>query len=350
MFGKQVLHIGPQYNPPQGGIAQALYNYEHCIFHDDFHFLANSCSGSKLKKAFFLPTAISHLLITLLTCRDIKIVHIHTASKMSFVRSVWFMKISKLFGKKVIMHIHGGGFKNYYDDGHRSFVTKNLNQCDLVIALSDAWKLAFERDLALQHVCVLENLVPPPVSAKMTDDGKLHILFLGLLTKEKGLYDLIEAIREGHDRWCGKLVLHVGGKGDTQAFLHAIKGLEDTVSFEGWVSGDKKNELLNQCKVFVLPSYTEGLPISILESMSYGMAIVATPVGAIPSIVNDGENGLIVPTGSPKSIEKTLDLLLKSPCMVSKMGEQSKLLVEPFLPTNVEKKLAHIYAVIDEIQ
>lgn len=343
MLGNKVLHIGPKFNPPQGGIAQTLYNYKNFIFGENFKFIGNSCPGTKITKILFLLKSIITFWVKLSFDRNINIVHIHTASRLSFKRSVWFMSMSKILHKKVIMHIHGGGFKDYYEKGCKSFVSKNLKRCDIVIALSENWKSTFEEDLGLRNIRVLENLIPKPTKLDTVDDGKLHVLFLGLLSKEKGLYDLIEAVRTGHEKWQNKLVLHIGGNGDSKSFLREIAGLSDIICFEGWVTGQKKIDLLNLCKIFVLPSYTEGLPLSILEAMSYGMTIVATPVGAIPSIVKDKENGLLIPQGSPQAIENAFDLLLSSPLMVSQLGKKSETLIEPFLPTNVRERLMQIY-------
>ena len=130
------------------------------------------------------------------------------------------------------------------------------------------------------------------------------LLFLGLLGKNKGIYDLLECIRDHKVEFQGKLKLYIGGNGEIEHVKQLIKeyGIADIVIFEGWVSGDKKIELLNKSDAYILPSYKEGLPISILEAMSYGMPIISTPVGGIPEIVSNGENGYLVEPGNKEDI------------------------------------------------
>ena len=126
-------------------------------------------------------------------------------------------------------------------------------------------------------------------------------------------------------------------------FKQYIKELDDIITFEGWVSGTNKIRLLNLCQIFVLPSYKEGLPISILESMAYGMPIIATPVGAIPSVVKNGDNGFLVPTGNLESLSVAINTLIDNHLLISKMGLKSLKKVQRFMPENVSARLTDIY-------
>jgi glycosyltransferase involved in cell wall biosynthesis len=74
-------------------------------------------------------------------------------------------------------------------------------------------------------------------------------------------------------------------------------GLLDRVTFTGWLDAEQVDDLLESSDVLVLPSYAEGLPMSVIEAFAHGVAVIATPVGAIPEIVIDGESGLLVPAG-----------------------------------------------------
>lgn len=345
-LAQHILTIGPDFTPPKGGIAQVLCNYQYYVFAEgSFLFIANSCAGYKIKKILNLLSSLIYTFFKLLFNPKIKIVHIHTASNFSFQRSVWFMKLALFFKRKTIMHIHGGGFKNYYEksSSKKNFVRSNLKLCSSVIALSPQWKKTFEEDLDLNNVQVLDNIVPKAQRKNIATDDKLHILFLGLLSKEKGIFDLIEVMRLNHDKWQGKIMLHVAGNGESQLFKQYIKELDDIITFEGWVSGTNKIRLLNLCQIFVLPSYKEGLPISILESMAYGMPIIATPVGAIPSVVKNGDNGFLVPIGNLESLSVAINTLIDNHLLISKMGLKSLKKVQRFMPENVSARLTDIY-------
>ena len=112
-----ILSIGCNYKPVRGGVAQVLDIYDKYIF-KDFRFIANS-GGGGFRNLRILLVSICRLIKQLLSKREIKIVHIHTASYNSFYRSAIFVLLSKVLGRKVILHIHGGGFKDFYKTNPR---------------------------------------------------------------------------------------------------------------------------------------------------------------------------------------------------------------------------------------
>jgi glycosyltransferase involved in cell wall biosynthesis len=243
-----------------------------------------------------------------------------------------------------VIHIHGGGFKEYYEKNSR-FVHKNLLKCDTIIALTQYWKEYFN-SLGFENVFIVPNIVESPVTKeKKNNDGKVHFLYLGLITKAKGIYDLLDVINKHKAEFDGKIILHIGGNGETTPLQNIIKehNLSNIVQFEGWVSGEKKVELLNNANVFILPSYTEGLPISILEAMSYSLPVITTQVGGIPEVVKDGENGLLFTPSDKDALYKAIDKLAINKGLQEDMGKKSYDLVQPHFPGNVAVKLESIY-------
>lgn len=108
-------------------------------------------------------------------------------------------------------------------------------------------------------------------------------MFMGEISMRKGGFDLLQAISDNKEYFKDKLLLRMGGNevdGDIKTFIRNHQ-LEDFVSYEGWISGEKKTECLNWEDVYILPSYNEGLPIAILEAMSYKHPVISTPVGGI---------------------------------------------------------------------
>ena len=294
-----VLTVGPDFDPPKGGIAQVVYNYRHYVFGDDFLFIANSCAGSKVRKAMCALLAVLKMVWVLAVNRSVKIVHIHTASYTSFTRSCLHMHIAKAMGRKVIMHVHGGAFRDYYCE-NKSYVARKLRQCDCVVVLSGYWKRFMTQEVGAGRVEVVNNIIPKPEpGTSASSNGVVHAMFMGLLIHDKGIYDLMEAIGSIKDKLAGRFVLHVCGTGETEAVKALISGLgiSGLVRLEGWVGGQAKTRLMNQCQLFVLPSYIEGLPLSILEAMSYKMCIIATGVGSIPELLADATFGEIVEPG-----------------------------------------------------
>jgi glycosyltransferase involved in cell wall biosynthesis len=337
-----IISVGCNYNPPKGGIAQVVYTYSRYIF-SPFKYVANSGDGLLIFKLGKLLNALLVFFFKLLFDYKIKIVHIHTASNISFKRSALFVRIANLFHKKVVLHVHGGAFRDYY---HREahYVTSVLNRCDCVIALSETWKKFFE-GICDTPVVVLNNIIEPPQQEICKKDGRVHLLFLGLLVKEKGIYDLLNMISEHADFFRGRIVLHIGGNGDADILKNTIKQkrISDFVCYEGWVSGHKKTRLFSLCDIYVLPSYIEGMPISILEAMSYGCSILATNVGGIPEIIQDGVNGFLFQAGNKEEMYSKLRKLVVDDNMRMEMGQIGLSKSHAYLPDAVGMDLTSIY-------
>lgn len=340
---EHIITIGCNYNPPKGGIAQVVYIYSRYIF-SPFKYVANSGEGCLIYKIAKLLNALLVFFFKLIFDYEIKIVHIHTASNISFRRSALFVRIANLFHKKVILHIHGGAFKDYYRrEAH--YVISVLNRCDCVIALSETWKSFFE-GICDVPVVVLNNIIEPPQKEICKKNGKVHLLFLGLLVKEKGIYDLLNMISEHTDFFRGRIVLHIGGNGDADMLKNTIeqKHISDFVCYEGWVSGHKKTRLFSLCDIYVLPSYIEGMPISILEAMSYGCPILATNVGGIPEIIQDGVNGFLFQAGNKEEMYSKLKKLVVDDNTRMEMGEKNLSLSRLYFPDTVSRNLSSVYS------
>lgn len=341
-ISKHILTIGCQWKKPKGGIAVVLNSYSR--IYQKFNIIVNSNGKNTVANAVQLLYSLIATTLKLLLCKRIKIVHIHTASNNSFRRSAMFITLAKVFKRKVIIHVHGGGFKEYYEK-NKEYVHRQLEKCDAIIALTDYWHEFFLSN-GFKNVVVVPNIVDTPViEKKKEDDNITHILYLGLITKQKGIYDLLETFSEHNDELKGKVLLHIGGNGETGKLQEIIaqKALSSIVKFEGWVGGKKKIELLNNADIFILPSYTEGLPISILEAMSYKLPVISTPVGGIPEVIEDGKNGILFTPGDKEALYQAIDKLHTDKIQRKSMGELSYSKVQSYFPDNVSEKLENIY-------
>ncbi len=345
-LSQHILTVGCKYNPPTGGIAQVIYNYSLYVF-PRFKCVSNSDNGNSFYKAAIAAWAVLQTGWKLITDHSINIVHIHTASYNSFRRSYVFLRLARVFGKKVVLHIHGGAFKDYYET-KPTWIAAALNKCDVIITLSQSWQVFFTEITNGPKVCVVENIVAPPADTDATttsDNNLCHLLFLGDITQPKGIFDLLDVLAQHADEFNSKLVLHVAGNGNLNEMHRIIKqhSLHNIVSYEGFVSGQKKANLLKQCSALILPSHTEGLPVSILEAMSYGKPVLATAVGGIPEVVHDGVNGILLSPGDNENLYHALKFALDNPAQLQHMGQRALQAVQPYLPDNVCQRLSNIY-------
>jgi len=351
-ISKQILTVAPEYKGYRGGIG-AIVNAYSCYF-SPFHFIATYPKAKTKYKLGSLPLylyAYCRIALKLFLNNDIKLVHIHVAPKGSFYRKYGvFLLVKYVFKKKVVFHSHGGGLKDFYLKNNR--ITKRMFEhfvkgVDSIICLSPQWRSFYEMNFNVKNTIILENIVErPKIDTPFTQKTSVSFLFLGFIGKNKGIYDLIDVIYQNKLKLAGKAKFYIGGNGEVERIIDLIEKyrLQETVEFIGWVDGTKKNRVLSSSDVYLLPSYKEGLPVSILEAMSYSKPIISTNVGGIPEIVHDGRNGYLISPGDKLALWKSIKYFIEYPDSIGAMGEISRKLVEPYFSDNVIAKLETVYA------
>jgi glycosyltransferase involved in cell wall biosynthesis len=173
----------------------------------------------------------------------------------------------------------------------------------------------------------------------------LTLLFLGYVSNKKGLFDLLDVLKENKELYQNKIQLVIGGNGEIDTLKKYLKEnkLDDLVQFVGWISNVEKAGWLKKADIFVLPSYFEGLPISILEAMSYGHPIITTNVGGIPEIVMNNKNGVICEPGNKEELKNAIDFFIQQPEKIKEFGFYSSEISKKYLPDSVMQELMNIY-------
>lgn len=349
----RVLTIGSEYLNSKGGIGSVIGVYEKCIA--PFKFIA-TYPAEKAKSPFysflFFSKALLKVVYWLIVDNNVEIVHIHGSHGGSIMRKFIIICIVKgLFKKKVIYHSHSSEFAKYYTKG--SYVYKSMakfvfEKADVIICLSTQWKNYFKSVFKMKIILILENIVEKPshkLILEMRKESCLNLLFLGVIGDRKGVFDLLSVINKNKKFYRGKIKLYIGGNGDVSKLIDYIANnvLGHLVRYVGWVSGIEKVNLLLNSDIYLLPSYNEGLPISILEAMSYGKPIISTNIGGIPEIVKNGRNGLLIQPGDEKGLFDSINHFVNNNSDIISMGKESLTLVEPYYTDNVIRKLTKIY-------
>ena len=329
-----------------GGMTSVLVSYEKCF--ETMRFIPTWRLGNKAVKAWYAFQAIVRCFLLLLFDKRIKILHIHGAANASFYRKEVFIKMGKRFNKKIIFHQHAADFKDFFEQSNnKQHIIDTINLCDKLIVLSQSWKVYFASiGVAEGKICVLNNIVfPPKEKPQKTPDEKLHLLYLGEVSYRKGIYDLLNVLKENKDYFKNKIILRIGGNsvdGDVNAFIDE-NDMSLFVKYVGWVSGVKKTECLEWTDVYILPSYNEGLPIAILEAMSYSHPVISTNVGGIPEILHSYKNGILIEAGNLEQIKNALMFFVENPEKILEYGENAYKIVLPFFPESVFFELRKIY-------
>jgi glycosyltransferase involved in cell wall biosynthesis len=288
------------------------------------------------------------LLLPYFCClKGIKIVHIHGASRKSFVRKSIIIRFAKLMRRKVVFHCHGGEFKSYVAEVGESKVLNVLSKCDAIVVLSQKWVDYFKGDLGLKNVFVINNIVEP---AQLFDENlkptkELKLLFLGAICDNKGIFDLLDVIATNKAEFIGRIKLYIGGNGEVERLQSVIlqKQLAEIVEYVGWVTGEDKNRLLKDCNIVMLPSYIEGLPITLLEAMAYAKPAITTNVGGIPEVIESSKNGVIITPGDKKALYEAIRLFMDNPQLIAEYGNDGLNRVKDYYPQSVKNQLENLY-------
>lgn len=235
-------------------------------------------------------------------------------SLLGFIKDVPVFLMGKLLKLRVINHLHGADFNAFVE----SFPAKSfllwLYKGSETIVLLDSMREQFS-SFPNMKLWTVPNFYDNSFDSYQHTGikNKGQILFLSNLMKSKGIIEFIESA----DRILSneKLSIVIAGSfmGDKHMTEQSIRSLiepklkrlstkyEKRFSYKGFVSGDAKIRLYAESDIFILPSYTEGFPISIIEAMRMGCTIHSTDVDYIPNIVCD-QNGTIIPLNDLKNI------------------------------------------------
>ena len=173
----------------------------------------------------------------------------------------------------------------------------------------------------------------------------VRLLFLGKIDKRKGIFDVLESVKKNKELFENKIKIIVGGNGEVDMLKRIIlEGhLSNIVEYVGWVTGEKKTRLFLESDIMLLPSYNEGLPISLLEALSYKMPLISTHVGGISEILEHKKNGFVVEAGNINQITESLRFYLENKSLIKLHGDNSYRIANRYFPEFVFNQLDKIY-------
>ena len=296
-------------------------------------FVTTRGKGSLIWMPLFFAFAVIMLLYLKLVGK-VDLVHINLSSHGSVRRKTKLAIVCSSLNIPYVIHLHGSRFRQYWDGlpiKQSNALAFMFEQSASVFVLGKVWLDYIEKKLpSVEKKCVvLPNATPRHIKGSVIKEpADVSVLFLGLLGERKGTYDLIQALACIEPKASWKATL--GGNGDVEGAIALSKKLaiDGQIEFPGWLSPDLVMHLLDTSDILVLPSYDENLPMSVIEGMAAGLAILTTPVGATEDIVHDGETGLLIAPGDIQSLIEALETLIDSPVLRKKLGAAAQLFHE----------------------
>jgi len=347
MDGRIRVVVSTHLGEPWGGIAtlyddlfRSRFADSLQVFYVDNHPGEFSCSqAGRISQGNFGSTLRYYgNLVTSLRQVKPQVVHIATAWGVSFFKQSIAMVLARALGARVVLAPHCS-YATLLQGNRlwRAYSRLILRRCNGLIALSREW-LAIKEWLPGCLVEYLPNSIdlkpyrhlPRPRAG--AGDRAVRMLLLGHIGRDKGSFDMVEAARQltrlvptvpWQIEFRGE-ALHSGGPEEVQKLIDEY-ALGDRVHIRPPVYAADKVACLANTDLFVLPSYHEGMPISLIEAMAAGIPVVATHVGGIPDLIVDGENGLLVSPGQPGALAAALARLIEDAEGRTRMGLAGRL-------------------------
>lgn len=285
--------------------------------------------GSLLKAQMIFSVALLRF-IAAASRRQIDLLHIHLSVRGSAYRKLQLAALARALHIPYTIHLHGAPFDEFWSEA-QGFLAREIDRAFLgsasIIVLGTYWERLVAQRLPTtkEKIVVLPNASRPASAGRIgSTGGCVQISCIGQLGPRKGTPQLIAALTNIAPRSDWQAT--IAGDGEIEESREKIRqaGLEGRVDVPGWLGPEKLEDLLRRTDIFVLPSFAENLPMSIIEAFSFGIPVITTPVGAISDMVQNERNGLIVPPGDVDALTRALHRLLEEPGLRERFGQVAR--------------------------
>lgn len=290
--------------------------------------IATHCDGSVLTRVLAFARGLVSFLRLLLGRRP-DVVHLHAAKDASVARKAALLWVARAVRVPVVLHVHAGEFGAFYDRMPRPvrwLIRRTLRRASAVVALGN---LQARR---LHHIAPDARIVAIPNAIRIVGPGHrangsepVHVVFLGRIGDAKGTFTLLDAwaklVTDGSNLGRPQLTIAGDGEVDRARAVVARLDLAGSVQVHSWLSASEVADLLGTAHVLTLPSRYEGQPMAILEAMARGLCVVATAVGGIPELIEDGASGVFVPPDDVDALAAALRTVISDHEVRGRLGD-----------------------------
>lgn len=311
-------------------------------------------SERKFWYAFELLKDIFSFIFFLIKNRNIAIVQVSPSFiPVPLLRDSIYLIIAKIFGKKTITFYRGWSreFENRIisKPGYFKYVLKLYKKSNAIIVLANKFKhvlvdLGFNpAQINVTRTMFIQKDIP---NQRINVSKSLKFLYIGRLSLQKGVIDIIDAVKLTNENGTKVYVDMYGHYANEEIKKIAntkIKdySLENQIKLNGFISGIDKYKKLAEADVFLFPTYNEGCPNSIIEALASGLFIISTPVGAIDEMVLHKKNGIIIPVKSPIELAEKIQWCVNNINKVREIGQSNA----PYASVNFEQDV-----IVDQIK
>ncbi|MFN0141661.1 MAG: glycosyltransferase, partial [Pyrinomonadaceae bacterium] len=351
----RMLMIGMHLTKTRGGITTLTSAILGSSISDafDIKYIASQAEEFRRPAKFLLAlSAAVHVAWHCLTRRP-DLVYVHIGSNASLYREGLFVLLAKLLRRVVVTHFHAGDAELYYakqPKPGRWLIKTGLDMSDSIIAVSTATAATIRSISSCERVVKIPNAIDTAAfrPKEAVSDNVIRILFVGAIGKLKGESDLLKALAKLRTSDIDLKVSIVGFGAENLRTECERLGIANLIESLGPLPVKKIRERYASADIFVLPTYAEAMPMSVLEAMASGLAIVTTPVGGIPEIIDDEINALTVAPGDIDSLAAKIRELASNPERRIRLGRAARRKVTQDFDIRLYEKTLRSY-LIDEL-
>lgn len=241
------------------------------------------------------------------------IVHFHTVpDRIGLIIQMPVLLLAIICRKKIIMHIHmGNQLRRHTDNGLFKWC---LRRADIIVLLAKRWEKLFKEVFVDVNVptTVIYNACETNADVDFAAKEK-SIIMAAYFNDNKAPDILLKAWKKIKEKYLDWHVTMMGN-GEVERFrkMSEEMGLQESVTFTGYITGKKKDDAFRKASIYCMCSYEEGFPVVVLEAWANGICVVTTPVGGLPDVIEEGKNCLTFPFGDAESLAKQLCRLIES--------------------------------------
>jgi glycosyltransferase involved in cell wall biosynthesis len=362
----KVLHVAPL-PPPLGGMTSYIQGLLSSDVFRTIDYRIVRFSYFNKEKYFgmtrFLANCLNAVILTVNFLLKVvfwqpDIVHIQSSSGFGFFEKSWIAFLAKIFRRKTIFHFHGGYMREWYEQLPR-LVQFLIRMCALINdrimtgspQMRETW---LNIGIPEEKIIYIGNAVNLPAqdSIDRSFRDSISLLFLTRVVLEKGVIELIDAYLS-LQKEIGNLRLRIVGT-DTEDTPYIKKYLQNVkenklVEYIGPVSDEQKHKEYLDADIFVFPTYFEDQSYAVMEAMSYGLPVIASNVGGVPSLITHETNGYLVLPKDVNSLRDGIKKLIFAPDLRKTLGENARNTIEKGFTWNVRsKEIVSLYQTLVE--
>jgi glycosyltransferase involved in cell wall biosynthesis len=285
--------------------------------------------GNLATAPFYFVASLISLIARKATGR-VDVVHINLAQYGSAYRKMTFAWLARMLGIPYVVHLHGSRFRQFWD-GASPWLDRALARmfsraaCTMVLGSVWADYVSNKAPEAASKIAIFPTATRDNACRRVArTEGPVRIIFSGKHGERKGVRELTAALGKlaGDRRWQATLT----GNGEIEKTRATVVelGIADRVDVPGWISAEAFDALIADADILVLPSFDENLPLSVVEAFARGVAVICTPVGALPDIVEHEVTGLLVQPGDVDGLTAALERMIGDPALRERLGHNAR--------------------------